>query len=176
MRINKIINKIRIKKWIKEGLIVGENFQLERNSYIDSSFPWLIEIGNNVTVAPEVLILSHDGSTQKIIGYSKIGKVKIGDNVFIGSKSIILPNTTIGKNSIIGAGSIVKGNIPEDVVVSGVPAKVVMTVEEFRKKHLDKLEHGKKYDKSFTKSGNVTNENKEKMLQEMKENKNCYIV
>lgn len=176
MIINKIINKIRIKKWIKEGLILGENFQLERNSYIDSSFPWLVEIGNNVTLAPEVMVLSHDGSTQKVIGYSKVGKVKICDNVFIGSKSIILPNTTIGKNSIVGAGSIVMGNIPENVVVSGSPAKVIMSLEDFRKKHQNKLEHGKKYDKSFTKSENVSNENKKIMLQEMEKNKNCYIV
>lgn len=176
MIINKIINKVRIKKWIKEGLVLGENFQLERSSYIDSSFPWLIEIGNNVTLAPEVMVLSHDGSTQKVIGYSKIGKVKICDNVFVGSKSIILPNTIIGKNSIVGAGSVVIGNIPENVVVSGSPAEIIMSLEDFRDKHFDKLEHGKKYDKSFTKSRKVSNEKKKIMLQEMEENKNCYIV
>ena len=176
MILNKIINKLRIKKWVKDGLILGKNFQLERNSYLDSSFPWLIEIGNNVTLAPEVMVLSHDGSTQKVIGYSKIGKVQIGDNVFIGSKSIILPNTKIGNNTIIGAGSIVSGEIPGDVIVTGTPAKVVMTVEEFKKKHQTRLENGIKYDKSFTRSGKVTIEKKNKMLKEIKNNENCYIV
>lgn len=176
MVINKLLKKIRIKKWIRDGLILGENFQLERDSYIDSSFPWLIEIGNNVTLAPEVMILSHDGSTKKIIGYSKIGKVKICDNVFVGSKTIILPNTIIGENCVIGAGSIVVGNIPPNVVISGSPAKIIMSVDDFRKKHLDKLENGIKFDKSFTKSGKITKIKKEKMKKEIEENKDNYVV
>lgn len=160
MIINKLINKYRIRKWIKDGLMVGENFQLERNSYIDSSFPWLVEIGDNVTIAPDVMILSHDGSTKKIIGYSKVGKVKINNNVFIGAKSIILPNTIIGDNTVVGAGSIVKGNIPSNVVVAGSPTKIIMTINDFKEKHSEKLENGIKYDESFTKKGKITKEKK----------------
>lgn len=176
MIINKITNKIRIKKWIREGAKIGEKFQLERSSYIDSSFPWLIEIGNDVTIAPEVMILSHDGSTKKVIGYSKIGKVKIGNNVFIGSKTIILPNTTIGDNTIVGAGSIVVGDIPPNVVISGSPAKIIMKLDEFKNKHERNLKNGKMFDESFTRKGKITREKKVMMKKELDNEKNNYII
>ncbi|HOP59466.1 MAG TPA: acyltransferase, partial [Bacteroidales bacterium] len=54
------------------------------------------------------------------------GKIKIGNNVFIGNNCTILPGTTVGDNCIIGAGSVVRGNFPENSVIVGNPAKVVM--------------------------------------------------
>ncbi len=174
--IKKIVTKLRIKKWKNNGLKIGKNFQLERNSFIDSSFPWLIEIGDNVTIAPDVLVLSHDGSTKNLTGYTKIGKVKIGDNVFIGSKSIILPNTKIGKNSVIAAGSIVVGDVPDNVVVGGQPAKVIMDANEFKIKHENKMKNGITYDISYTRRGKVTDVKKAKMIKDLENNKNGYIV
>lgn len=64
--------------------------------------------------------------------------VTIGNNVFIGTKAIILKGTTIGDNCIIGAGSVVKGVFPEGVVIAGNPAKVICTVKEFYEKNLSK--------------------------------------
>jgi maltose O-acetyltransferase len=57
------------------------------------------------------------------LNYTKIGLVKIGDNVFIGAGSIILPNVKIGNNVIIGAGSIVTKDVPDNSLVAGNPAK-----------------------------------------------------
>ncbi|MBR3897733.1 MAG: acyltransferase [Bacilli bacterium] len=170
---NKIINRIRINKWKKEGLIVGENFQLERNSFIDSSFPWMIEIGDNVTIAPDTLVLCHDGSTKKIIGYSKIGKVIIGNNVFIGAKSIILPGTRIGNNVVIAAGSVVKGKLESNYVYGGVLAHKIKSLDEYKKEQDNLLKNSKSYDLSFTKKGKITKEKKEQMK---KDDNQSYVI
>lgn len=96
MSISNVITRIKVKKWIKDGLSVGENVKIESGVSIDPSFPWLVTIGNDVTIAPDCLILCHDGSMKTFVGNSRIGRVTIGDKVFIGAKSIILPNVTIG--------------------------------------------------------------------------------
>ena len=175
MIFRKVLIRIKIYKWKKEGAKIGENFQLERNSYLDSSFPWLIEIGNNVTVAPDVLILTHDGGTQKFINYSKIGKVKIGNNVFIGAKSIIMPNTVIGSNCVIGAGSVVSGTIPSGSVVAGAPGRVVQTIVEYTSKNQERLDTGIVFDKSYTRAGKITAKKKTEMIEALSEN-NGFIV
>ena len=176
MIIFNILKKIRIKKWIKDGAIIGKNFKIERNSYLDSSFPWLIEIGDNVTIAPDVLILSHDGSTKSVVGYSKCGNVIIGNNVFIGAKSVILPNTKIGNNVIIGSNSVISGEVPDNVVIAGSPAKILMDTNQFKIKHEEKIMMGKKYEKNFTKKGKISSENKQIMKKELQENKNGYVI
>lgn len=158
MRIDSIISKIRIKKWKKDGAIIGDNLHMERNSYLDSSFPWLITIGNNVTIAPDVLILSHDGSTQKAIGYSKIGKVTIGDNC------------------VIGAGSIVKGVFPENTIISGAPARVMQSLGTFKEKNERRLDSGNVFDISYTRKGKITKEKKQQMLEVMESSKNSFVV
>ena len=88
--ISKIKSKIANRRMIKNkeyllnhGLVIGENVHIDFNS-IDSLYPWLIEIGNNVLFSDNVKILAHDASTQMQLGKSKLGKVKIGNNIFIG--------------------------------------------------------------------------------------------
>lgn len=65
MSISNVITKIKVKKWIKDGLSLGENVKIERGVSIDPSFPWLVTIGNDVTIAPDCLILCHDGSMKR---------------------------------------------------------------------------------------------------------------
>lgn len=175
MNLIQIINKLKIRKWIKNGLSVGNNFSLQRGAKIDSAFPWLVEIGNNVTIAPDSLILSHDGSTKKVLGYSRIGKVVISDNVFIGAKCIILPNTKIGTNSIVGAGSIVCQNVPDNVVVAGNPARIICSLDEFRSKNNEILKKSNMYDKKYTRKGKISNTMKEEMKKAL-DQKIGYIV
>ena len=95
--------------------------------------PYLITIGNNVTVTG-ARILTHDASLYNVIGYSRVGKVVIGDNVFIGKDAIILPNTIIGNNVIIGAGAVVAKDINDNSVVVGNPCKVICTYDEYLSK------------------------------------------
>lgn len=123
-----------LKRLVKHGLVVGSDFQMEKGCNIDANFPWLIEIGNNVTFASNVCLLAHDGSTKKLVGYSKVGKVSVGDNVFIGYGSIVMPNVHIGDGCVVGANSVVTRSLPNGVVAAGSPAKVLMTVEEFEER------------------------------------------
>lgn len=142
----KILFKIRgemdIKKLVDNGLKVGNNCSFQPGVLIDPPFCWLIEIGNDVTLAPRVIILAHDASMKRHLGYSKIGKVKIGNKSFIGAGSIILPNVCIGDNVIIGAGSMVTQNIPSNVVAAGNPVKVLYPIEQFLLKNKSIMKNG----------------------------------
>lgn len=116
-----------------------------RPNYIDPSAHFdgegynLISLGANDVISKEVLLLVHDYSVfraLKAIGREDDGKrilapISVGNNVFIGARSTILPGTTIGNNVVIGAGAVVKGHIPDNVVVAGNPAKVIKTIEEY---------------------------------------------
>jgi maltose O-acetyltransferase len=80
--------------------------------------------------------LTHDASPQRFVGHgiNRIGRVVIGDNVFVGRQSIILPNVKIGNNVIVGAGSVVNKNIPDNVVAAGNPCRVISLIDDFVKK------------------------------------------
>jgi maltose O-acetyltransferase len=136
--IYRILNKLRgkqdIEKLKKRGLKIGKNVKIMGSVIIDPSHCWHIEIGNNVTLAPHVHILAHDASTKIFLNYTRVANVKIGNNVFIGAGTIILPNVKIGDNVVIGAGSVVRKDIPENSVVVGVPAKVICTLNEYLQK------------------------------------------
>jgi maltose O-acetyltransferase len=84
-------------------------------------------------IASGVNILDSNGheviSKNRTVGRDTPKEIVIGENVWIGLNSIILKGTTIGNNSIIAAGSVVKGNIPENVIVQGNPARVIKEIE-----------------------------------------------
>lgn len=122
----------------KSGVQIGKNFYYD-SSYIDGSFRYLVEIGDNVSFT-HASILSHDASTKIPLGKTKIAKVKIGNNVFIGYGVIILPGVTIGSNVVIGAGSIVNRDIPDNSVAAGNPCKVIGSYEDFVNKNAKKME------------------------------------
>ena len=133
-----------IKYLRNKGVRIGKNTIIfePKTTFIDPSRPWLIEIGENVMITRNVTILTHgydwrvlDGKYGNVLGSS--GKVKIGNNVFIGMNSTILKGVTIGDNTIIAAGSLVNKNFVGNVVIGGVPAKVLMSLEEYYKKRLD---------------------------------------
>ena len=125
---------------LAHGLQVGENFQTFSPYAFDANWPWLISVGNNVLLSTNVKILAHDASTNYAGAHTKIGLVTIGDDVFIGSGTIVLCNTKIGSNVIIGAGSVVAQDIPDNCVAAGNPARVICTMDEFREKHRKNLE------------------------------------
>lgn len=122
------------------GFTAGKNFQYNSGYPIDANYPWLISVGDNVTLASDVRILAHDASTVKVGVGAKVGIVRIGSNVFIGADSIVLCNTRIGDNVIIGAGSVVTRDIPSNCVYAGNPAKFICTYEEYRQKNLKNQE------------------------------------
>lgn len=105
----------------------------------------LISIGQNCLITADVTSITHDGSLYLLKNkHSKadlFGTIKIGDNVFIGLKSIILPGVEIGDNVVIGAGSVVTKSIPSNTVVAGVPAKVVSDIDRYLNKIEEKIIH-----------------------------------
>lgn len=166
-QIRVLIRKIYINKLIKLGMSIGENFQMEKGCYLDTPFAWLISIGNNVTLASRVYIIAHDASTKCKVNYTKVGKVKIGNNVFVGAHSIILPNVSIGDNVIIGAGSVVTRDVDDNSVVVGNPIKKIASYDEYINRNLEMMKVRPVYDESYTLRGNVNKSRKEQMKREL---------
>lgn len=146
------------EKLVSMGMRVGKSFIRLHGVILDPSHCWLIEIGDNVTMAPRVHILCHDASTKGFLGYTKIGRVTIGNNVFIGAESVVLPGVTIGSNVIIGANSTVTHDVPNGVVVAGSPARVICTLEEYIAKERIRLETAPCYGEEYTLRKNVSME------------------
>lgn len=144
------------ERLMKMGMCVGDNFKRLNGVILDPSHCWLIEIGNNVTLAPRVHILCHDASTKQFLNYTKIGRVTIGNNVFIGSDSVILPGIRIGNNVIIGANSTVTHSVPDNMVVAGSPAKVLCTLDKYLQKERERMDASPCFGKEYTLGGNVS--------------------
>ena len=121
----------------------------------------LIKLGDNVWVASKVDFITHDVAHYMLNGMKnakellggrvkeKVGCIEIGDNVFIGANSTVLPNVKIGSNVIIGAGTLVNKDVPDNSVVAGIPARVIGSFEDFVQKRANE----KTYPDSFRASG-----------------------
>ena len=126
--------------WLrKHGAKIGEDVELYDFS-CSAKDASCLEIGNHVTLTG-VMCLTHDASLKRFLGNdcNKIGRIVIGDNVFIGKQTVILPNVHVGNNVIIGVGSIVTHDIPDESVAVGNPARVICTIDEFKDKHLSNM-------------------------------------
>lgn len=154
------------ERLVKMGMKIGENFKRLHGVILDPSHCWLIEIGNNVTLAPRVHVLCHDASTKQFLNFTKIGRVTIGDNVFVGAESVILPGVTIGNNVIIGANSTVTHNIPDNSVYIGSPARFLCSLDEYLRKELRRMEKAPCYGEEYTLRKNVS---MEKRIQQKRE-------
>jgi maltose O-acetyltransferase len=161
--VKRINGEVLTSTLVKRGMRVGNNFNRQQGSYIDPTHCFLIEIGNNVTFSIRVTVLAHDASTKKSTGYTKIGKVIIGDNVFVGANATILPNVKIGDNSIIGANSVVTKDIPANCVAAGNPVKIICSLEEFLNRNQEKMETAQKFGREYRFSKKITEEKKEEM-------------
>lgn len=132
-------------EWLKKkGAKIGKGtviFSRINDVTIDTTRPWLLDIGNNVQITKGVTILTHGydwavlkGVYGDILGSS--GKVKIGNNVFIGMNTTILKGVTIGNNVIIGANSLINKDVPDNCVVVGNPMKIVSDLDTYYKKRI----------------------------------------
>lgn len=166
--INKFKALYRNKFWSLEKLARFYGVEIGENNFIASKFwssePYLIKIGNNCAITSGVKIFTHGGSRvlrSRHPKFDAFGKVVIGDYVYIGSNSLIMPGVTIGNNVLIAAGSIVTKSIPSGVVVAGNPAKFVCTINDYEKKNI-------KYN---TNSKGMSANDKRKMLLSLNEDK-----
>ncbi|MBB3912711.1 DapH/DapD/GlmU-related protein [Sphingomonas desiccabilis] len=115
------------------GVTVGERCRLIDVSF--SSEPYLVTLGNHVS-ATATRFETHDGGVwvfrDEDAEIDVVRPITVGDNVFIGYGTIILPGVTIGDNVVIGAGSIVTKDIPSGSVAAGVPCRVIRPISEYR--------------------------------------------
>lgn len=121
------------------GVKIGENVRFYgMKPFMFGSEPWLIEIGNNVYITSGCQFVTHDGGTlilrQRDPKLEITSPIKIGNNVYIGINSTILPGVIIGDNVIVGAGSIVTKSLESNYVYAGIPAKKIKTIDEYYQK------------------------------------------
>jgi maltose O-acetyltransferase len=126
-----------IERLVAQGLELGRGTYIARGVYFDPGHPWLISIGDDTALAPGVIVLAHDASMKRHMGYTRIARVVIGKRVFVGAGAIILPGCRIGDDSIVGAGAVVRCDVPPGSVLIGNPAAVVTTVAAAAQRNLN---------------------------------------
>lgn len=147
----KKINPVRYAKRI--GVNMGENIHIYGNVEWASE-PWIITLGNNIHITDGVKFITHDGGTllfrDEVPDLEITKPIVVGNNVYFGNNVIVLPGVTIGNRVVIGAGSIVTRDIPDNSLVVGVPARVIKTADEYLAKLKEEsihLGHLKGYEK-----------------------------
>jgi acetyltransferase-like isoleucine patch superfamily enzyme len=101
--------------------------------------PWLIEIGDDVTLGQGVQLITHDGASRlfrdRLPGMcpfgNRFGTIVIHDNCFIGNNAILLPGVEVGPDSVVGAGSVVTKTVPPRTIAAGNPARLIKTLDEY---------------------------------------------
>ena len=114
---------------VESLIIVGNNVFSNNNVFICSSGS--IEIGDNTLIGQNVTMMdfeAHGILPDKRRTVGQVGTIKIGQNVWIGNNVVILKNSKIGNNVIVAAGAIVTGRFPDDVIIGGVPAKIIKNI------------------------------------------------
>jgi acetyltransferase-like isoleucine patch superfamily enzyme len=125
-----------VRYFRSQGVEIGENVEIfGANLFTFGSEPYLVSIGNQVTISHKVDFITHDGGLRiarsKYPGAYLYGRIQVADRCFLGAHCVLLPGARVGAGSVIGSGSIVTGEIPPGVVAIGAPAKPVKTVEEY---------------------------------------------
>ena len=141
-----------VEFWRGKGAKIGSGCSIHPSAELGSE-PYLITIGNDVRLNSGVTCVTHDGGCwvpRRL--YSEwsdadlFGQIKIGNNVHIGTNSVIMPGVCIGNNVIVGCGAVVTKNIPDNSIAVGVPARIIETIDEFVQKHCEDFVHTKSFD------------------------------
>ena len=125
-----------LRGYVRRGLRLGEDVRFIGRPDLGSE-PYLIEIGNHVTVSSRVTFITHDGATwvfrhrPEYRGLQRFGRIIIKDNCFIGAGAILLPGVSIGPNAVVAAGAVVTRSVSANTVVAGVPAHYICSYQEY---------------------------------------------
>jgi len=155
---------------VRRGLRLGRNVNVLPGVEIDHSHCWLVSIGDETTIAPNVQIVAHDASTKIHLGYTRIARVTIGRRVFVGAGSIVLPGVTIGDDAIVAAGTVVTRDVGPGVVVAGNPARDVGRTTEYVARQRALLATRRTYGKAgWTEAGGIDAERRRRQWDELEQ-------
>jgi len=133
------------------GVQIGQDCRilgLRRETF--GSEPYLVKIGDHVTITAGVRFITHDGGVwvfrDRAPDVDVFRPIVVGNNVFIGINSTLMPGVTVGDNCVIGAGSVVTRDVPAGTVALGVPAKPVRDLESYWEKVQTEALHIRSFD------------------------------
>lgn len=134
-------NRFTIAEYFREqGAQIGDDCSIIPRFL--GAEPYLVKIGNHVTIAQGVVLITHDGGCwifrNEVPDIQVFGPIIIEDNCVIGENAILFPNIRIGKNSVVGAGSVVITDVPPDTIVMGVPARPFGSIAKYKEKCLER--------------------------------------
>lgn len=136
-------NERKIKYLRKLGVTIGDKTRITCDLDFIGTEPYLVTIGSDCLITYGCRCITHDGGVKVLNSANyfhgkkmdKMGRIRIGNNVYFGNNVTILPNVTIGDNVIVGVNSVISKSVPSNVVVAGIPAKVICTLDEYYKKN-----------------------------------------
>lgn len=144
----RLIKRFLVRRWLKQntnklkraGLKLHETARVFTSARNLGSEPYLVKVGAYSIVTAGVKFITHDGAI-KVFNWrdeykhlnNKFGRIEIKEHCFIGMNSLIMPNVTIGPNSVVGAGAVVHRDVPPGVIVAGNPARVICKIDEYVK-------------------------------------------
>jgi acetyltransferase-like isoleucine patch superfamily enzyme len=145
-KISDIRNHLLLRSALRRGLKLGRDARIIGKPDFGSE-PYLIEIGDHVTVSSNVTFVTHDGGTwvfrhlPEYAGLQRFARIAIGNNCFIGTGAIILPGVRIGDQVVVGAGSVVTRSVPDNTVVAGVPAHYICSYGDYVRRTSQRCRH-----------------------------------
>ena len=128
---------INIMNARRRGTQIGENCRVF--SAIIAKEPTLIKVGNRVTISSEVEFCTHDNANIKAIPGKTdvVGPIVVGDDCFVGMRSILMYGVTLGDHCVVAAGSVVTKSFPPRTVLGGNPARAICTIDQYAEKYRD---------------------------------------
>ena len=128
---------VSCSRWL--GVKIGDNVRIYGgNPSMWGTEPFLVKIGSNVYITHGCIFITHDGGTlilrSEVPDLELTSPITVGNDVYFGVRTIIMPGVTIGNRVIIGAGSVVTRDIPDNSVAVGVPARIIKTVDDYFEK------------------------------------------
>lgn len=145
MVLGQVVLRLKLARLKRRGLQIADDCLLGAWPTWGSE-PYLISIGRHVAIADRVQFITHDGGTwvfredPRYRHVIKYGRITIHDNCFIGIGAILMPGIEIGPNAVVAAGSVVTRSVPPDSLAAGVPARVIMSTEQYASQSLHLLQ------------------------------------
>jgi acetyltransferase-like isoleucine patch superfamily enzyme len=157
------------------GLKSSGRFYMGADVYIDAGFLWAITIEDGVTLAHDVQIIAHDSSIRHEIGYTVVRPVVIASGAYLGAGARVLPGTTIGREAIIGAGAVVRQDVPERTLAVGNPARVIFRLDDVAARHRAAMETVPTFEVGPVAAGGATREQLDEMRCALERHGTIYV-